>query len=208
MPETFRGNKVTFARSCHPERSRKGPAVCLLCRRSRVHDISPSKCGQMRCVESQIAHNGKRERPKEANPQHAPPARLPRTASPKYTFPMEPNRFGRKLGIGVRVASRMAKERAAKASATASATQAAASASQAAASGTQAAASASQTTSPRPPGSRPTPPPPARPKKNYAEPARIYRSSKAFTAHQWLLLLFRFRLLFRSSSDWRRRRFR
>ena len=37
---------------------------------------------------------------------------------------MEPHRFGRKLGIGVRVASRMAKERAAKASA-ASATQAA-----------------------------------------------------------------------------------
>jgi len=30
---------------------------------------------------------------------------------------MEPNRFGRKLGIGVRVASRMAKERAAKAAA-------------------------------------------------------------------------------------------
>ncbi len=61
---------------------------------------------------------------------------------------MEPHRFGRKLGIGVRVASRMAKEHAAKASA-ASATQAA--------------------TAP-PPQSRPVPPP--APKKNYAEPAR------------------------------------
>lgn len=62
---------------------------------------------------------------------------------------MEPNRFGRKLGIGVRVASRMAKERAARA---ASATQ----------------TPASQATTPR------TPPPPA-PKnstKNYTEPAR------------------------------------
>ena len=44
-------------------------------------------------------------------------AHAPRTASPKYTSPMEPNRFGRKLGIGVRVASRMAKERAAQAKA-------------------------------------------------------------------------------------------
>jgi hypothetical protein len=59
---------------------------------------------------------------------------------------MEPNRFGRKLGIGVRIASRMAKERAAKSSA-ASATQA--------------------TTPPR--YTTPTPP---RPKKNFAEPAR------------------------------------
>jgi hypothetical protein len=68
---------------------------------------------------------------------------------------MEPNRFGRKLGIGVRVASRMAKERAAKAST----------------------ASASQTPTPQaatapPPQSRPVPPPPPAPKKNYAEPAR------------------------------------
>jgi hypothetical protein len=68
---------------------------------------------------------------------------------------MEPHRFGRKLGIGVRVASRMAKERAAKAST----------------------ASASQTPTPQaatapPPQSRPVPPPPPAPKKNYAEPAR------------------------------------
>jgi hypothetical protein len=74
---------------------------------------------------------------------------------------MEPNRFGRKLGIGVRVASRMAKERAAQAKA-ASATP----------SSPQAAAV------PR------TPPPPPL-KKNYAEPARrvgegTRRFSKAF----------------------------
>jgi hypothetical protein len=70
---------------------------------------------------------------------------------------MEPNRFGRKLGIGVRVASRMAKERATKA---------------ASANGT--AASPQPQTAPR------TPPPPApinskspiNSKKNYAEPAR------------------------------------
>ena len=72
---------------------------------------------------------------------------------------MEPNRFGRKLGIGVRVASRMAKERAAKATS---------------ANGTSA-ASASQTataqaTASRPPESRPATPP--RLSKNYAEPAR------------------------------------
>ncbi|HEY4113778.1 MAG TPA: hypothetical protein VGM17_06925 [Rhizomicrobium sp.] len=64
---------------------------------------------------------------------------------------MEPNRFGRKLGIGVRVASRMAKERATKA---------------ASANGTTAAAQPQ--TAPR------TPPPPApkNSKKNYTEPAR------------------------------------
>jgi hypothetical protein len=77
---------------------------------------------------------------------------LTRPAAPplstnNYTSPMEPNRFGRKLGIGVRVASRMAKEHAAKASANAFA-------------------------APRPPESRPATPPPPRPKKNYAEPAR------------------------------------
>jgi hypothetical protein len=55
---------------------------------------------------------------------------------------MEPNRFGRKLGIGVRVASRMVKERAAQAN-------------NAAASTPQAA-----------------PPPPPAPKKNLVEPAR------------------------------------
>jgi hypothetical protein len=60
---------------------------------------------------------------------------------------MEPNRFGRKLGIGVRVASRMVKERAAQAN--------------------NAAASTPQAATPP----RPTPPPPA-PKKNYVEPAR------------------------------------
>jgi hypothetical protein len=64
---------------------------------------------------------------------------------------MEPNRFGRKLGIGVRVASRMAKERAARAAA--SSPQAAA---------TQAASQSS--TAPRPPIVQYA--------KNYAEPAR------------------------------------
>jgi hypothetical protein len=60
---------------------------------------------------------------------------------------MEPNRFGRKLGIGVRVASRMVKERAAQANnATASTPQAA-------------------------PPPRPAMPPPAL-KKNLVEPAR------------------------------------
>jgi hypothetical protein len=62
---------------------------------------------------------------------------------------MEPNRFGRKLGIGVRVASRMVKERAAQANnATASTPQAA------------------------PPPRPATPPPPPAPKKNLVEPAR------------------------------------
>jgi hypothetical protein len=64
---------------------------------------------------------------------------------------MEPNRFGRKLGIGVRVASRMAKERAARAAAPAP--QAAA---------TQAVPQSS--TTPRPPIVQYA--------KNYAEPAR------------------------------------
>ena len=68
---------------------------------------------------------------------------------------MEPNRFGRKLGIGVRVAARMAKERAAKASA-ASATQVA----------------APQAATAPPPQSRPATPPPPRTPKNYIEPAR------------------------------------
>jgi hypothetical protein len=62
---------------------------------------------------------------------------------------MEPNRFGRKLGIGVRVASRMVKERAAQAN-------------------NNATASTPQASTPPP---RPTAPPPA-PKKNYVEPAR------------------------------------
>jgi hypothetical protein len=73
---------------------------------------------------------------------------------------MEPNRFGRKLGIGVRVASRMAKERAAKA---ASAPQSASSAPQ-----TASQAAPPPTTTPRPP----IPQPASRPAKNYAEPAR------------------------------------
>ncbi|HEX6495703.1 MAG TPA: hypothetical protein VF018_09480 [Acidobacteriaceae bacterium] len=68
---------------------------------------------------------------------------------------MEPNRFGRKLGIGVRVASRMAKERAAKA---------------ASANGTSAASAAQPATARTPAGPRSTPPP--RLPKNYAEPAR------------------------------------
>ncbi|HEY3987879.1 MAG TPA: hypothetical protein VGM02_01180 [Acidobacteriaceae bacterium] len=62
---------------------------------------------------------------------------------------MEPNRFGRKLGIGVRVASRMAKERAA----------------QAKAASANGAAAPQIKTAPR------TPPPPS-PIKIYAEPAR------------------------------------
>jgi hypothetical protein len=67
---------------------------------------------------------------------------------------MEPNRFGRILGIGVRVASRMAKERAARPS-VASATQAPTQAPR-----TQA------TTTPRPVTPLPRPP------KNLVEPAR------------------------------------
>ena len=63
---------------------------------------------------------------------------------------MEPNRFGRKLGIGVRVASRMVKERAAQAS--------------------NAAASTPQDEKPRP--AAPPPPAPKIPKKNFVEPAR------------------------------------
>lgn len=70
-----------------------------------------------------------------------------------YTFPMEPNRFGRKLGIGVRVASRMVKERA-----------------------TQAAnPSSSATPSPQPntaPASASRPSSPPRTPRNYVEPAR------------------------------------
>lgn len=62
---------------------------------------------------------------------------------------MEPKHFGRKLGIGVRVASRMAKERAAQ-------------------------ASSPQAAAPRPagPAATPRPAPPRAPAKNYAEPAR------------------------------------
>jgi hypothetical protein len=67
---------------------------------------------------------------------------------------MEPNRFGRKLGIGVRVASRMAKERAAKA---ASAPQSSAA---------QAAPQSSTTAHPS------TSPPAPHPPKSYAEPVR------------------------------------
>jgi hypothetical protein len=71
---------------------------------------------------------------------------------------MEPNRFGRKLGIGVRVASRMVKERAAQAS-------------NKSASAPQAAAPPAQSSPPEPRPSAPPPPPP-RPIKNYVEPAR------------------------------------
>jgi hypothetical protein len=67
---------------------------------------------------------------------------------------MEPNRFGRKLGIGVRVASRMVKERAAQAGSKPGNNP----------------ASAPQAAPARPPEPRPSPPP--RPIKNYAEPAR------------------------------------
>jgi hypothetical protein len=73
---------------------------------------------------------------------------------------MEPHRFGRKLGIGVRVASRMAKERAAQASAA------------------SAARAANNPVPPAAPAAAPrTPPRPATPasfapKKNLVEPAR------------------------------------
>jgi hypothetical protein len=65
---------------------------------------------------------------------------------------MEPNRFGRKLGIGVRVASRMVKERAAQAN--------------------NAAASTPQATPSQATTSRPATPPAAARKKNLVEPAR------------------------------------
>lgn len=62
---------------------------------------------------------------------------------------MEPNRFGRKLGIGVRVASRMVKERAAQANQKSDA------------------AAPEQAAAPRP-----SAPPPPRATRNYSEPAR------------------------------------
>jgi hypothetical protein len=65
---------------------------------------------------------------------------------------MEPNRFGRKLGIGVRVASRMVKERAAQAN--------------------NATASTPQAAPPQATTSRPATPSPPTPKKNLVEPAR------------------------------------
>jgi hypothetical protein len=116
---------------------------------------------------------------------------------------MEPNRFGRKLGIGVRVASRMAKERAAKAAATP-------------------ATPSQSTTAPKASATpRPTaPPPPPRPAKNYAEPARrvgegTRRFSKAFfgpLAHVsgtlWLEITGLFFALFATffgQSAWRNR---
>jgi hypothetical protein len=116
---------------------------------------------------------------------------------------MEPNRFGRKLGIGVRVASRMAKERAAKA---ASATQSTAPAS---------AAQPSHTT-PRPAASQP----PSRPAKNLVEPARrvgegTRRSGQAFweplkhvSATLWLEitgLFFALFAVFFGQNAWRTR---
>ncbi|MGB9414674.1 MAG: hypothetical protein WCB58_00035, partial [Acidobacteriaceae bacterium] len=66
--------------------------------------------------------------------------------------PMEPNRFGRKLGIGVRVASRMAKERAAQAKAASS----------------NPSATPQSNTTPRPAAPQPA----SRPAKNLVEPAR------------------------------------
>ncbi len=73
---------------------------------------------------------------------------------------MEPNRFGRKLGIGMRVASKMVKERAAQAAAPAAPSSFV----------RQPQAAASSTPRPQPAAARPVPPP--RPRKNYAEPAR------------------------------------
>jgi hypothetical protein len=72
---------------------------------------------------------------------------------------MEPNRFGRKLGIGVRVASRMVKERAAQAGSNPSQNAETTTPPQAAA-------------APKPPAPKPQAAPPPRPAKNYAEPAR------------------------------------
>ena len=69
---------------------------------------------------------------------------------------MEPNRFGRILGIGVRVASRMAKERVAQAN-------------NKPASRPQAVTAA---TAPRPAEQKAATASPPRPAKNYAEPAR------------------------------------
>jgi hypothetical protein len=109
---------------------------------------------------------------------------------------MEPNRFGRKLGIGVRVASRMAKERAAKAASAIPAAQ--------------------SNTAPPPPRPQAAP----RPTKNYAEPARrvgegTRRFSKAFIgplAHVsgtlWLEITGLFFALFATffgQSAWRNR---
>ena len=80
---------------------------------------------------------------------------------------MEPNRFGRKLGIGVRVASRMVKERAAQASQKSQTTPEAATTQQAA---------------PPQPASRSSAPPP-RPTKNYVQPARrIGVGTRRFTS--------------------------
>jgi len=95
---------------------------------------------------------------------------------------MEPNRFGRKLGIGVRVAARMAKERAAQAGTPPPPGTAPA------AGGAAAPASRPETTAPPPPqaasqsqaASQPRPtsrpqgakPAAPKPKKDYAEPAR------------------------------------
>jgi hypothetical protein len=95
---------------------------------------------------------------------------------------MEPNRFGRKLGIGVRVASRMVKERAAQAAASASASNQAQPQAQPhsppqsqpqpqaqSAAKTGAAASGTQRTAP---ASKPRPQSPPRKPLNYVEPAR------------------------------------
>src|SRR6202012_5813708 len=112
---------------------------------------------------------------------------------------MEPNRFGRKLGIGVRVASRMVKERAAQANNAAASTPQAAPA---------------QATTPRP-----ATPPPA-PKKNLLEPARrvgegtrrfgqaFWEPLKHVSATLWLEitgLFFALFALFFGQNAWRTR---
>jgi hypothetical protein len=83
---------------------------------------------------------------------------------------MEPNRFGRKLGIGVRVASRMVKERA---------TQAGAAPSPATQSKTQqpppppnSASRPTASTVSAAPSNAPRPKSPLRPARNYVDPAR------------------------------------
>jgi hypothetical protein len=86
---------------------------------------------------------------------------------------MEPNRFGRKLGIGVRVASRMVKERATQAAAPSSqptTQQQSPHASAAPSANPPAPASPSPSNASQSNASRPQSPP--RPPRNYVDPAR------------------------------------
>jgi hypothetical protein len=126
------------ARFCHSQEKTRNVEL--------VSRIYKARNNSERSKEAKLTTRAKGEVAGTASPAIA------RVASTKYTFSMEPNRFGRILGIGVRVASRMAKERATQAS--------------------NKSASQPQASAPRQPGPRPTPPPPQRPTKNYTEPAR------------------------------------